>query len=145
MPNYASPSAAYRPLHAGAPRELPAGAAGTRLPSGLILSGDDAPAFSRAGFNVWPCYVQCSAKVYAGTDDIRHDAQYVVAIELNGESVGRIVGLTYLRNARAAEGIYAGAISPAVVGYLYGRDIVDAHLTLRATVPGFGCFAILTP
>lgn len=124
-------------------RTFPAGAAGTQLPSGLILSGDDAPLFERAGYSVVHVHVQCSARIANGEQRVAHDAQYVIAVDCNGEAPGRVAGLSWLQDWRPATGIFDGSTQRAVAGYLRGADIIDAHMRLLRELPGFGCFAVL--
>lgn len=126
-------------------RAYPAGAAGTQLVSGLVLSGDDAPAFERAGYSVLRCNVQCSAEVAAGRQTVDPDAEYIIAIERHGLALHAIERLTRAADVVPATGIYAGATNRAAVGFLRGADIRAAHDTLKREHGLFKCFAILTP
>lgn len=123
----------------------PEGAAGTRLADGTILSGDDADIFRTAGFATYRVHVGCSAEVAAGRQTVREPLA-LCAIDCNGASadtVRRIVGGRH-DHVRPAQGIYDGAVAPAIIVRMHERDILAAHYALLRELPGFGCFAILT-
>lgn len=127
----------------------PDGAAGTRLQSGLILSGDDAPAFERAGFPTLRVEVLCSARIAAGEQPLPR-SPILAAIDCNGATAHALswvldgAGAT-VRAVALAHGIYAGERTRSVVTWLDPDEIIGAHEALTDWLPGFGCFAVLRP
>lgn len=127
-------------------RSYPPDAAGTQLANGLVLSGDDAPAFERAGYDVMPMHVQCSARISRGEDTPRVGWGYVtIAIERHGRSLETLEQLTGAETLRPATGIYKGATSRVAVGWLHAGLVESTHAALVEHLPGFECFAVMTP
>lgn len=125
----------------------PAGAAGTLLANGTILSGDDAPAFTAAGFTVRPCCVRCSERIADGRDAMPEDYQ-LCAIDQNGLAsweIGELVGKALGREESywQATGIYDGQELPTTLVQLAPSELVTVHDYLLENLPGFGCFAVL--
>lgn len=126
-------------------RSYPPNAAGTQLANGLVLSGDDAPAFEHAGYDVMPMHVQCSRLIAAG-EQSAPETSCIVAVERHGASLedlerwmGAMGGLV------PATGIYQGSTSRSAVGWVYGPAVPAAHAALTRELPGFECFAVMTP
>lgn len=126
-------------------RTYPAGAAGTQLVNGLVLSGDDAPAFARAGYTTMPMHVQCSARIAAGEDTAPDETMVSIAIERHGADLADIARWTHAEDLSPAVGIYDGTTNRAVFGYLRTSRIESAHAALTRELPGFECFAVMTP
>lgn len=126
-------------------RTFPPDAAGTMLANGLVVSGDDADKWRRAGYPVMQMCVQCSARIARGEDSVQPGIGTVqVAVERHGaslESIERMMGSDGLRHAT---GVYKGATSAVAFGWLHAADIVAAHEALTAGLPGFECFAVFT-
>lgn len=126
-------------------RSYPPNAAGTQLANGLVLSGDDADAFRRAGYDVLPVYVRCSARIAAGEQD-PPEGSCIIAVERHGASLedlerwmGAMGGLV------PATGIYEGSTARSAAGWIYGPAVASAHRALERELPGFECFAVMTP
>ncbi len=129
-------------------RSYPAGAAGTITPSGVVLSGDDAPAWRRAGYTVQPMTVWCSAKLAHG-DALPSDPAVIAAIDCNGrpraEVAALLHGLAIAGEYLPAAGVYDGAEAQCILVMLLTEDIIHAHDRLLVLLKGFGCFAAFTP
>lgn len=127
-------------------RTYPEGAAGTQLANGLVLSGDDAPAFERAGYRVLPCHVQCSQELYEGSAAFPLDDYAMFAVERHSASLDDIARWTgAIGSVQVATGIYRGKTSRSVFGWMAVASIRGAHATLERYHDGFECFAVLTP
>ncbi len=129
-------------------RSYPAGAAGTITPAGVVLSGDDAPAWRRAGYSVQPMTVWCSAKLTRG-DALPPDSSVIAAIDCNGRPRAEVAellhGLAIAGEYLPATGVYDGAETQCILVLLLTEDICTAHARLVEHLPGFECFAAFTP
>ncbi len=155
-PDLAQNSAKWAPLADPNPgrsvplgrRSYPAGAAGTITPTGVVLSGDDAPAWRRAGHTVQPMTVWCSAKLTRG-DTLPSEAAVIAAVDCNGRPRAEVAailhGLAVAGEYLPATGVYGGAEAQCILVLLLTKDITTAHARLVEHLPGFGCFAAFTP
>lgn len=125
--------------------------AGTRLNTGVIISGDDAPAWLERGETVKRVHILCSAQIAAGAQVVEHTGdRYRVAVCLNGRTSNDVAHILRRKlrhgfDIEQATGLYEGEVLPTVVVSIVGDDILRAHEALLADLSGFECFAVFAP